>query len=189
VLLRLITVEATESCRRTEDSGRGMARDGKTVNGVLAEGDNRNWSAREDPGEDGGRATCLCLVWPHFLRKQGTYPPYFWTRLERTSRRSVSPLGAQNNPLPWLFVSTVGVDFGKSRPVHRHSSKLQCSNCTQTLYSGNRLDKAVLWVYGFMVFRATVLSQNYDVLFRRFVIGTPPRRNGESIGRGDRSSE
>jgi hypothetical protein len=46
VLLRLITVEATESCRRTEDSGPGTARDGKTVNGVLAQGDNRNWSRR-----------------------------------------------------------------------------------------------------------------------------------------------
>jgi hypothetical protein len=44
VLLRLITVEATESCRRTEDSGPGTARDGKTVNGVLAQGDNRKAS-------------------------------------------------------------------------------------------------------------------------------------------------
>jgi hypothetical protein len=35
VLLRLITVEATERCRRTEDSGPGTARDGKTPNAVY----------------------------------------------------------------------------------------------------------------------------------------------------------
>jgi hypothetical protein len=71
----------------------------------------------------------------------------------------------------------------------RRSSKLQCSNTIKTLYSENRLEQAVLWVYGFTMLRATALSKNDDLIWHHFVIVALRNRNGRSIVIVDKSGK